>query len=146
MEVCFEMRHSLVNIAGAGLLSFAVISIQAAPQYRDDDPWHRSRESFYQEQSWKMHFFDRVRQDLDHVQTVAFSGADEDRIVRTKQMLGDLQSRLADGRYDRPQLDDTIAALERVVSDNRLSPRDRDMINDDLSRMREYREHHTDWR
>jgi hypothetical protein len=32
------------------------------------------------------------------------------------------------------------------VADNRLSSRDRDMLNDDLNRMRDYREHHEDWR
>jgi hypothetical protein len=141
------MKHPLLKtIAGAGLLLCGIINVQAAPQYRDEDPWHRSREAFYEEQSWKMHLFDRVREDLDHVQTLAFSGGDEDRIVRTKQVLGDLQSRLADGRYDRPELDDAIAALTRVVADNRLSSRDRDMLNDDLNRMRDYREHHEDWR
>jgi hypothetical protein len=135
----------LRTIVGAGVL-LGVTALQAAPQYRDEDPWHRSRDAFYQEDSWRMRFFDRVRDDLNHVQTVAFSGGDEDRIVRTKQILGDLQSRLADGRYDQPELDDAIAAMQRVVADNRLSSRDRDMLNDDLNRMRDYREHHADWR
>jgi hypothetical protein len=98
------------------------------------------------EQSWRVHFFDRVREDLDHVQTLAFSGADEYRIVKTKRELGELQTKLADGRYDQPELDAAIAALEMVVADNRLSPRDREMLNDDLSRMRDYREHHEGWR
>jgi hypothetical protein len=50
------------------------------------------------------------------------------------------------GQYDQPELDEVIAALQRVVADNRLTPRDRDILTDDLNRMREYREHHEDWR
>ena len=35
-----------------------------------------------------------------------------------------------------------IGALGKVVADNRLSARDRDMLTDDLTRLRDYREHH----
>jgi hypothetical protein len=92
-----------------------------------------------------MHLFERVRADLDHVQTVAFSDGDEYRIVRTKQQVDELQGKLAEGKYDQPELDEVVASLGRVLADNRLSPRDRDMLNDDLSRVRDYRAHHGDW-
>jgi hypothetical protein len=32
-----------------------------------------------------------------------------------------------------------------VIADNRLSQRDRDILNDDLSRLRDYRERHDNW-
>jgi len=92
-----------------------------------------------------MRLFERVRLDLDHVQTAAFAGADEYRIVRTKEQVGELQGKLAEGRYDQPELDEVIAGLERVVADNRLTARDYDMLNDDLNRVRDYRAHHEDW-
>ena len=47
--------------------------------------------------------------------------------------------------YDERDLDDVIGVLARVVSDNRMAPRDRDILTDDLSRLRDYREHHADW-
>ena len=50
--------------------------------------------------------------------------------------------KMAEGRYDQPELDDVIAGLGRVVADNRLSVRDRDILNEDLNRVRDYREHH----
>ena len=50
------------------------------------------------------------------------------------------------GWYDQPQLDETIASLRRVIADNRLSRRDRDMLSDALNRMRNYRENHERWR
>jgi hypothetical protein len=67
----------------------------AAPQYRDWDSWHQDRDSHAR-------FFERVRQDLDHVQSAPFSGADEYRIARTKQQLDELQSKAAESRYDQP--------------------------------------------
>jgi len=141
------MKQTLLRtIVGAGGFLLCLAPMNAAPQYPDRDPWHNDRESFYHEQSWHMHLFNRVRQDLDHVQTVAFSGGDEYRIVRTKRELDELQSKLAAGEYDESSLDDAISALGRVVTDNRLSARDRDMLNDDLNRMRDYRAHHSDWR
>jgi hypothetical protein len=35
--------------------------------------------------------------------------------------------------------------MDRVVADNRLAPRDRDMLSDDMKRLRDYREHHEGW-
>lgn len=141
------MKSTLLRtMAGACLLFFSLTGMQAAPQYRDPDDWHQDRDSYYRGESWRARFFERVRQDLDHVQSAVFSGADEYRIVRTKQELGELQEKMAAGRFDQPELDEVIAALGRVVADNRLSGRDRDMLTDDLNRMREYREHHENWR
>jgi hypothetical protein len=82
-----------------------------------------------------------LAQDRDQAKTFPV-GRDEFRIARTKEELSELQSKLAAGRYDQPELDNVIAGLQRVVSDNRLSPRDRDMLNDDLNRMRDFRARH----
>jgi hypothetical protein len=85
--------------------------------------------------------FERVRDDLEHVQSVTFPvGADQYRLVRTKQELNELQGQMASGRWDRRQLDDVIGALARVIDDNRLSGRDRDILRDDLNRLRELRD------
>ncbi len=136
----------LKSITCAGLLLFSLGAAQAVAQDRDDDAWHRSREDFYAGNSWRMHMFERIRVDLDHVQDVAFERRDEDRIVRTKAKISELQDKLAAGRYDRQELDDVIASLQTVVDDNRLSSGDRDMLNDDLDRVRDYRDHHENWR
>ena len=144
------MKHILIrSIAGTGLLLFGLTaSIQAAPQdrYRDPADWHDQRDSFYRTEGWRVHMFQRVREDLNHVQSLAFTGGDQYRIARTKEELNELQNKMVAGQYDQPELDEAIAALQRVVADNRLTPRDRDILTDDLNRMREYREHHEDWR
>ena len=145
------MKRSLINgIACAGMLLFSLSARQAVAQGRnndrDNDSFYHTREGFYSGDSWKMHLFDRVRADLDHVQRVAFEGSDEYRIVRTEEQVAELQSKMAEGRYDQPELEDVIASLGRVLADNRLSPRDRDILSDDMSRVRDYRDHHDNWR
>jgi hypothetical protein len=138
-------RNLFKGVACAGLLLFSLSARQALAQNRDGDTFHHSREGFYAGESWKMHLFERVRADLDYVQKVAFAGSDEYRIVRTKDQVAELQGKMAEGRYDQPELDEVIAGLARVVADNRLSSRDRDMLNDDLTRVRDYRAHHEEW-
>jgi len=63
-----------------------------------------------------------------------------------KQELNELQAKMAENRYDQPELDSVISAMQRVVSDNHLSGRDREMLNDDLNRLRNFREHHDGYR
>src|SRR5437868_6187852 len=126
------MKHSLSRTLLMGAFLLGVAGLQAAPQRdRDDEGWYRSRDSFYKAENWRMRFFDRVREDLNRVQTVAFTGGDEYRIVKTKDELTDLQSKTAAGKFDEPEMDSVIGALGKVVADNRLSARDRDMLTDD---------------
>jgi hypothetical protein len=140
------MKSTLFKgMACAGMLLISFSARQASAQNRDDDTFYHTREGFYAAESWKMHLFDRVRADLDYVQKTAFAGADEYRIVRTKDQVTELQGKMAEGRFDQPELDDVIAGLGRVVADNRLNERDRNMLNDDLNRVRDYRAHHEEW-
>jgi hypothetical protein len=114
---------------------------------QDRDSWYQNRDSFFREQTWKAHVFDRVREDLDRVQADTFpGGGDQYRIAKTKQELGELQGKLAENRYDQPELDNVIAGLQRVIDSNKLRPQDRDVLTDDLTRLRDYRAHHENWR
>ena len=110
---------------------------------RDEDGYHRDRDEWYRGQNWRGQLFERVRQDLDHVQLATFpSGGDQFRLANTRQELDELQSKLAAGRYDERELDDVIRALQRVVQDNRMPARDRDVLADDLDRLRDFRARH----
>jgi hypothetical protein len=114
--------------------------------YRDDDAYHHDRDERFRGEDMRRRFFERIREDLDHVQSGAFPfGADQYRLARTRQELDELQSKLAAGRYDERELDEVIAAMGRVVRDNRLSNRDRDVLTDDLTRLREFRARHNDY-
>lgn len=125
--------------AAAALLIFAGGAMAQAPD------WYHHREERYHGERWRARLFAEVREDLNHVQATTFPGRDRYRIARTERELNELQADLAAGRYEEPKLDEVIGALHRVVSDNHLSPRDRDVLHEDLRRLREYREHHDGW-
>jgi len=141
------MKHLLLRtVAGTGLMLFGLTaSIQAQPP-RDDDRYHRDRDDYFRGDQWRARMFDRIRDDLNHVQTTWFSsGGDQYRLDRAKQELGELQTAMTEHRYEQRAADDVINALQRVVSDNRLSERDRAILNDDLARLRQFRERHEEW-
>ena len=141
------MKHILQS----GLLATCLLMGAAGAQDRDRDRrdydwYHQDRDDRYRDDRWRNRVFWQVREDLEHVQSATFPfGSDQYRLQRTKQELNELQDKLARGVYDQRELDEVIGAMQRVVADNRLSPRDRDVLNDDLHRLREYREHHEGW-
>lgn len=135
------MKRLFMTAAGAGLCLFSLAGLSFA-----QNDWYHNRDSFFRGNEWKMHLFDRVRDDLNHVESDTFKGSDRARIDHTKMELNELQAKLASHRYDQPQLDEVIGGLQMVMADNRLRPDDRNMLNDDLSRLRDYREHHENWR
>lgn len=140
------MRQRLMkNFACCGLLALATA---AYAQDRDRDDRYRDEERYHQDARgdawWHGHLFERVRDDIDHVRS-GFGG-DEYRLERVRHELDELQAKYVERGYDQPELDDVIGALQRVVADNRLSNRDRDMLTDDLHRLREFREHHEGYR
>jgi hypothetical protein len=129
------------KFVGAGILLLVCIGFSAVAQ-----DWYHDRMGRFQGEGWRMHLFERVRADLDHVQLTAWTtGKEAHRLERTKQELRDLQVKLENHRYDEHELDDVISSLRRSANDGRLPPRDRDVINDDLIRMREYRDRHEHW-
>ena len=113
---------------------------------RDRDDFYRGRDDFYRRDDWRQRFFQHVREDLEHVRSVTFPiGADQYRLARTVQQLDELQDKLARHSYDERELNEVIDSLDRVLRDNRLSGRNRDVLSEDLNRMREFREHHEEW-
>jgi hypothetical protein len=133
------MKHSfLATIAASGLLLFAVSAV-AQDRDRDDD---RRRD-----ESRHARMFQQVRDDVSKVQEeTPYFSSDQFRLVRVKEELGELQDKYDRHGYDGEALDDVIHALDRVVSDNHLAGRERDMLNDDLNRLKEFREHHEGYR
>ena len=139
-------KNILINgLAGAGLLVFSLTAV-AQNRPRDEDSYHSDRDARFHDEHWRGRLFDDIREDVQHVQAVTWpSGGDSYRLDRTVSELNQLQSKLASHVYDERDLDDVIGVLSRVVSDNRKTPRDRDILSDDLSRLRDYRDHHADW-
>jgi hypothetical protein len=139
------MRNLLLSLVGAGLLAFS-FNAAAVAQDRDSDAYHQDRDAYFHGDNWHMRIFDRVREDLQHVQSVTWpGGGDQYRIDKTMDELNDLQGKLANRVYDETELDRVIDQLGRVASYNRMAPRERDVLNDDVARLRDYRDHHADW-
>jgi hypothetical protein len=128
-----------VLIKASVLAGLALFGTTVFAQNRDDDRFYQNRDEGY----WRGHVFQRVREDLDHIQQVTPKiSVDEYRLVETKRDLNDLQTKFDSGRYDEPALDRTIGALEKVANDNSLAPRDRALLQEDVRRLRDFREHH----
>jgi hypothetical protein len=135
----------MLNILRNATVAAAFV-VLAGPVLAQPPDWYQHREERYRGDEWRAHMFAEVKEDLDHVQSKTFPiSRDEFRIVHTKQELDELQNDLAAHHYDEPKLDEVIGSLQRVAADNRLSPRDRDVLNDDLQRLRDYRAHHEHW-
>jgi hypothetical protein len=85
---------------------------------------------------------DRVRRDVDRAESESFrmaSGGDHKRFNKVREELGDFEGKLVSGRFDKHELDGTIKNLQRIVNDNRMEYRDRDVLARDLTELREFR-------
>ena len=92
-----------------------------------------------------------VRQDHENVRTVLadldraaadvgyLSRGEMARFNHARQEIAEFQSKWERGFFDRHELDDVIGSLQRVVSSNRLRYQDRDILFNDLQRLREIR-------
>ena len=116
------MRRLLtVALLGTGLASIAAYA-QYPPRYESRD---------YQ----RGDLFDRVRGDLDRVEGASYwNGGDRHRLNKVREELGEFQR-----GGNRHELNDAIGALQKVVNDNRMPPRDRELMAGDLYQMRDYR-------
>jgi hypothetical protein len=113
---------------------------------QDMDGYYNDRDAFFRGNNGRAMLFQRVRDDLNHATSGAFPfTGDRARLERTQMELDELQEKLARGFYDERELDETMAAMQAVVEGNRLSPRDRAMLTDDLNRMRDFRARHDDY-
>ncbi|MDP9054039.1 MAG: hypothetical protein M3N93_07010, partial [Acidobacteriota bacterium] len=104
---------------------------------RDHNGYQNQREQYFRQgDAWRQRFFERVRQDVEHLQgsTFPFSG-EQSRLSRTVFELNDLQSKMAQGRYDDHELNDVMDSLASIIQYNRLSAGDREILSNDLSRM-----------
>lgn len=137
------MKRTLqVLLATAALTVF----VSTAAAQRDSDWYHHDRDDRWQGDRWRNRIFYQVREDVEHVRSAYWADrGDQYRLNRVLQELNELQEGLAAGRFMPRELDEVIGTLRRVVADNRLSPRDRDVLRDDLRRLGEYREHHEGW-
>jgi hypothetical protein len=129
-----------MQIIKTGLI-IAALAVSAVAQ-----DWYHEREERFRGEEWKAHVFMQVRTDLDHVwSAVRASDRERARLDRTKEELTKMQADLDQGRWDNGLLNDAIDSIQKSSNDERLAPRDREVLADDLVRLKDYQDHHNQW-
>jgi len=122
------------------LLALAFLGFSAAAHAQD---WYHDRDARYGGDQWRSHVFAEVRTDLDHIWSAKHAADKErERLERTKQELSELQAKLDHGEWDNGHVNDVIDSLRKSANDDRLSERDRAILNDDVSRIKDLQNAH----
>jgi hypothetical protein len=101
--------------------------------------WYHEREQVFARNDWRPQLFTQVRSDLDHIYSAQFASNHENhRIEQTKERLTRLQDDMDHGRDDNNLLNDVVNEMENTAKDERLSPRDRQVVADDVARLHEF--------
>ena len=108
--------------------------------------WYHEREERFRGEAWRQHVFMHVRTDLEHIWS-AGRAADRERtrLETTKQELTKMQADLDQKRWDNGLLNDVIDSLRKSANDDRLAARDRQVLADDVNRLKDYQDHHNQW-
>lgn len=122
------------------LTTFVLITAFALSAAAQD--WYHQREERFRGEQWRPHLFMHVRTDLEHVWAGRAAGKERERLVRTEQELTKMQGDLDQGRWDNGILNDVIDSIRKSSDDQRLAPRDRDVLADDLRRLKEFQDQH----
>jgi len=125
------MKRLIQFVVAVSLMHLSGTSLKAQPRYEDrgDERYHR----------FGREILDRIRGDLSRAERDLHYIAEPDlrRFQNTQANLGDFQRKWEHGRYDRVDLDRAIGGLNALVDRGHLRPRDRDMLGDDLRRLRD---------
>ena len=123
----------------AAAAAVCLFTTSATAQYRNDD----RRYSGYRDDQYRggREPLDRVRMDLERAARDMryLSRDDMKRINKVREEIGEFQRKWERGRFDRRELDDVINSLQNVVGRNRLHPRDRDLLLNDLAQLSDFR-------
>ena len=109
--------------------------------------WYHDRDARFQGEQWRSQLFTEVRSDLDHVWSARGASDKENmRLERTKQELTELQAKLDHGQIDNGTLNDVIDSIHKSSNDDRLAPRDRSVLADDVTRLKDYQHNYKHWK
>jgi hypothetical protein len=122
------------------LLTSGIIIAAFASSVAAQD-WYHQREERYRG-DWRPHIFMHVRADLDHVWSGRAADKERARLQKTEDELSQMQTDLDHGRWDNGILNDVIDSIHKSADDDRLSPRDRAVLADDVNRLKEFQDQH----
>ena len=104
--------------------------------------WYRDREERFRGEQWRAHLFMHVRSDLEHVWSGRAADRERERLEKTKEELTKMQADLDQGRWDNGILNDVIDSIRKSSNDDRLAPKDRNILADDVGRLKEFQDSH----
>ena len=92
--------------------------------------------------NWGREAMEQVRDDLNRAaRDIGYLSEEESRrFRRVREAIFEFQRDWEQGRFDREALNDAIRNLQGVIERNRLQPRDRDYLTEDVARLRRIRE------
>lgn len=126
------------------MAAFFIVASLASIAFAQD--WYHERDERFHGEEWRPHVFAYVNQDLDHIRSARHASEKENvRLERTREELTKMQADLDQGRFDNGLLNDVIDSLTKSADDQRLSPRDREVLHDDVSRLHDYQANHNHW-
>lgn len=121
-----------------------LVSVTSSIAFAQD--WYRDRDERFRGDQWRPHVFSHVREDLEHIWSARNASEKENRrLARTRDELAKIQTDFDQGRFDNGLLNDVIDSLRKSANDERLSPRDRNVLNDDANRLHDYQSNHNHW-
>ena len=105
--------------------------------------WYHDREARFRGEEWRPHVFTYVRTDLEHVwSAVKASDKERERLEKTKEELTKMQADFDQKRWDNGILNDVIDSIRKSSTDDRLAQRDRAVLADDVTRLKEFQDQH----
>jgi uncharacterized coiled-coil DUF342 family protein len=126
--------------------SITLVIVAAFAMSASAQDWYHDRDARYHGEQWRSQVFLQVRSDLDHIWSArGASEKENERLDRTKEELTKMQADLDQGRFDNGLLNDVIDSLKKSANDQRLAPRDRAVLEDDLNRLHDYQQNHDHW-
>jgi len=104
--------------------------------------WYQEREHRFSGDGWRSHLFLEVRTDLEHVWSGRAHQKERNRLAKTEEQLTKMQADLDQTRWDHDLLEDVIDSIKKSADDERLSRRDRDILADDIARLKAFEDMH----
>lgn len=129
-------RLLLQSLAGCGLLLLGVAANAQVTGQEIQNPYY-SQDQYQNTHS----MFDQIRADLYAAQTNAYPNylGDGARFDVARNELQQLETNWDSAHYDGRQMENTVAAIQMVLNDNRLMGHDRDVLGADLARLLDFR-------
>jgi len=115
----------------------SALALNAAAQ-----DWYHDRDERFRGNEWRLHLFAQVRADLEHVWEGRARDRERYRLAKTEEELSKMQADLDQTRWDNGLLNDVIDSIRKSSNDERLAPRDRDILADDVRRLKEFQDQH----